>query len=38
MLNWKPGFTLDEGLERTIAWYRDLLGEPARVGRPANAL
>jgi CDP-glucose 4,6-dehydratase len=38
MLNWAPEFTLDEGLERTIAWYRDLLGEPARVGRPANAL
>jgi len=38
MLNWAPEFTLDEGLERTIAWYRDLLGEPARVGRPVNAL
>lgn len=38
MLNWKPEFTLDEGLERTIAWYRNLLGEPATVGRPANAL
>src|ERR1700691_618968 len=38
LLNWTPEFTLDEGLERTIAWYRDLLGEPARVGRPANAL
>jgi CDP-glucose 4,6-dehydratase len=38
MLNWAPEFTLDTGLERTIAWYRGLLGEPARVGRPANAL
>jgi len=38
MLNWKPEFSLDEGLVRTVAWYRDLLGEPARVGRPANAL
>lgn len=25
MLNWKPQFTLDEGLERTIAWYREAL-------------
>jgi CDP-glucose 4,6-dehydratase len=23
MLGWAPQFTLDEGLERTIAWYRD---------------
>jgi CDP-glucose 4,6-dehydratase len=26
-LGWKPLFTLDEGLDRTIAWYRDLLGQ-----------
>jgi len=26
MLNWKPLFTLDEGLEHTIAWYRKVLG------------
>jgi len=25
MLNWKPLFTLDEGLEHTIAWYRKVL-------------
>ncbi len=25
-LNWAPLFTLDEGLRRTIAWYRDFLG------------
>lgn len=25
-LAWKPLFTLDEGLERTIRWYRDFLG------------
>ena len=25
ILNWKPQFTLDEGLERTIAWYREAL-------------
>ena len=24
-LKWKPMFTLDEGLERTIAWYREAL-------------
>jgi len=24
-LNWAPSFTLDEGLERTIAWYREAL-------------
>ena len=24
-LQWKPKFTLDEGLERTIAWYREAL-------------
>ena len=37
MLNWAPEFTVDEGLERTIAWYRDFLGEPGRAGRPVNA-
>ena len=25
-LNWRPLFTLGEGLTRTIAWYRDFLG------------
>lgn len=25
VLNWKPLFTLDEGLEHTIAWYRKVL-------------
>ncbi len=25
MLKWAPSFSLDEGLERTIRWYRDLL-------------
>ena len=24
-LNWKPMFTLDEGLDKTIAWYREAL-------------
>jgi CDP-glucose 4,6-dehydratase len=26
MLQWSPMFTLDEGLRRTIAWYRDFIG------------
>jgi CDP-glucose 4,6-dehydratase len=25
MLGWKPKFTLEEGLDRTIAWYREFL-------------
>jgi CDP-glucose 4,6-dehydratase len=25
MLDWSPRFTLDDGLDRTIAWYRDFL-------------
>ena len=25
VLGWKPAFTLDEGLDRTIAWYREFL-------------
>lgn len=25
ILDWKPDFTLDEGLEKTIAWYRNFL-------------
>jgi CDP-glucose 4,6-dehydratase len=28
-LGWKPLFTLDEGLTRTIAWYREFLGAGA---------
>jgi CDP-glucose 4,6-dehydratase len=26
MLRWKPSFSLDEGLTRTIGWYREFLG------------
>lgn len=29
MLNWSPLYTLEQGLERTIAWYREFLREPA---------
>ena len=28
-LGWAPLYSLDEGLERTIAWYREALGAPA---------
>ena len=28
VLSWSPLFTLDEGLRRTIAWYKDFLGGP----------
>jgi CDP-glucose 4,6-dehydratase len=28
-LNWQPQFTLETGLDRTLAWYRDFLGTPA---------
>ena len=27
VLDWSPGFTIDEGLRRTIAWYTDFLKE-----------
>ncbi|WP_321419181.1 GDP-mannose 4,6-dehydratase [uncultured Methanomethylovorans sp.] len=27
ILNWKPMYTLDEGLERTIKWYKDFFEE-----------
>jgi CDP-glucose 4,6-dehydratase len=26
MLGWKPLFTLEEGLQRTVSWYREFLG------------
>ena len=29
VLNWKPEFTLDTGMERTVAWYREFLGVAA---------
>jgi len=29
VLNWHPEFTLETGLERTLAWYREFLGAPA---------
>lgn len=30
VLKWKPFFTLDEGLRRTITWYRDFFGVETR--------
>jgi CDP-glucose 4,6-dehydratase len=29
VLSWRPQFTLETGLDRTLAWYREFLGEPA---------
>ncbi len=29
VLGWQPLFTLDEGLGRTVEWYRDFLGTAA---------
>ena len=29
VLDWAPLWTLDQGLERTVAWYRDALGDAA---------
>jgi CDP-glucose 4,6-dehydratase len=29
VLNWHPQFTLESGLDRTVAWYREFLGAPA---------
>ena len=33
LLNWKPQFTLESGLERTLAWYREFLGAPAAMAQ-----
>jgi CDP-glucose 4,6-dehydratase len=36
ILNWQPQFTLESGLDRTLAWYREFLSAPAaraRAGR-----
>jgi len=39
LLEWAPAFTVDEGLERTITWYRRMFKDKSvGVGRPANAL
>lgn len=36
VLNWHPEFTLDTGLNRTIAWYREFLGVRAAKARAAR--
>ena len=33
MLNWRPQFTLESGLDRTLAWYREFLGTPAAMAQ-----
>lgn len=33
VLGWKPLFTLDEGLKRTIAWYRDYFSSDKPINR-----
>jgi len=33
VLNWKPQFTLDSGLDRTLAWYREFMGAPAAMAQ-----
>jgi CDP-glucose 4,6-dehydratase len=33
VINWKPQFTLESGLERTLAWYREFLGAPAAMAQ-----
>ena len=35
-LNWRPQFTLDAGLDRTISWYREFLGVPAAMAQAAR--
>lgn len=36
MLNWKPKFTLESGLDRTIAWYREFLDAPAAMAHASR--
>ncbi|MGA7292360.1 MAG: hypothetical protein WBW85_07475, partial [Terriglobales bacterium] len=33
VLNWRPEFTLETGLDRTLAWYREFLGVPASLAQ-----
>jgi len=33
VLGWKAQFSMDEGLHRTISWYRDFLGMAAPVSQ-----
>lgn len=36
VLNWRPQFTLDSGLDRTLAWYREFLGVPAAMAKASG--
>ena len=36
ILNWRPQFTLDTGLDRTLAWYREFLGAPAAMAQASG--
>ena len=36
VLHWRPQFTLDAGLDRTLAWYREFLGVPAAMAHAAR--
>lgn len=37
VLNWRPQFTLESGLDRTLNWYRDFLGARAAMARAGGA-
>jgi CDP-glucose 4,6-dehydratase len=36
VLNWRPQFTLDTGLDRTLAWYREFLGVPTAMAQTSR--
>lgn len=36
VLKWRPQFTLDTGLDRTLAWYREFLGAPAALAQSSR--
>jgi CDP-glucose 4,6-dehydratase len=36
VLNWRPQFTLESGLDRTLAWYREFLGAPAAMAHASR--
>jgi CDP-glucose 4,6-dehydratase len=38
VLNWHPEFTLETGLDRTLAWYNEFLGAPAATAHAARGL
>ncbi|HXM10289.1 MAG TPA: GDP-mannose 4,6-dehydratase [Terriglobales bacterium] len=35
-LSWQPQFTLESGLDRTLAWYREFLGTPAAMAHASR--